>query len=159
MLCLYLLGQICLHLAFQQYLSSETYSHKYEKLPNIVIQACKNITEKMNLLKMCGPRIRICLFTFRTIASKQLNGLTTISILIWLGGAVVTRPLWVKDVPGSIPGSGKGLYVGFFVVLLLCFYILTQTTLSVTKFCNFFCNVNLFIIFNIFQDLWPIIRV
>jgi len=29
-----------------QYLSSETYSLKYEKLPNIVIHACKNITEK-----------------------------------------------------------------------------------------------------------------
>ena len=28
-----------------------TYSRKYEKLPNIVIHACKNITEKMYLLK------------------------------------------------------------------------------------------------------------
>ena len=27
-------------------LSSETYSRKYEKLLNIVIHACKNITEK-----------------------------------------------------------------------------------------------------------------
>ena len=50
MLCLYLLGQNCLqkflHLN-QPYLSSETYSHKYDKLPNIiVICACKNITEK-----------------------------------------------------------------------------------------------------------------
>ena len=60
------------------YLCSETYSRKYEKLPNIVIHACKNITEKMNLLKMCGPQIRLCLFTFRPIVSKQLNSLTTI---------------------------------------------------------------------------------
>ena len=36
MLGLYLLGQNCLHLTFEQYLSSETYSRKYEKLPNIV---------------------------------------------------------------------------------------------------------------------------
>ena len=78
MLGLYLLGQNCLHLTFEQYLSSETYSRKYEKLPNIVILACNNITEKMHLLKMSGPQIWLCLFTFRPIASKQLNGLTTI---------------------------------------------------------------------------------
>jgi len=42
---LYLLGQNCLHLTFEQYLSSETYSRKYETLPNIVILACKNITK------------------------------------------------------------------------------------------------------------------
>ena len=41
MLCLYLLGQNCLHLTFKPYLSSETYSRKYEKLPNIVVHACK----------------------------------------------------------------------------------------------------------------------
>ena len=41
MLGLYLLGQNCLHLTFEQYLSSETYSRKYDKLPNIVILACK----------------------------------------------------------------------------------------------------------------------
>ena len=46
MLGLYLLGQNCLHLTFEQYFSSETYSLKYEKLPIIVILACKNITEK-----------------------------------------------------------------------------------------------------------------
>jgi len=78
MLGLYLLGQKCLHLTFEQYLSSETYSRKYEKLPNIVILACKNITETMHLLKMSGPQIWLCLFMFRPIASKQLNGLTTI---------------------------------------------------------------------------------
>jgi len=38
----------------------------------------KNITEKMYLLKMSGQQIRLSLFTFRPIASKQLNGLTTI---------------------------------------------------------------------------------
>jgi len=57
MLCLYLLGQYCLHLTFLPYLSSETYSHKYKKLPNIVIHARKNNTEKMYLLKMSGPQI------------------------------------------------------------------------------------------------------
>jgi len=81
MLGLYLLGQNCLHLTFEQYLSNETYSRKYKKLPNIVILACKNITEKMHLLKISGPQIWLCLFTFRPIALKQLNGLTTIDIV------------------------------------------------------------------------------
>jgi len=123
MLHLYLLGQNCLHLTFQSYLSSETYSRKYEKLPNIVIHACKNITEKIILLKMSGPQIWLCLFTFRPIASKQLNSLTTFDTLSWLGGAVVTHLLWVQEVPGSIPGSGKGYYVWFFVLLLMCFLL------------------------------------
>jgi len=68
-------------LTFKQHLNSETYHRKYEKLPNIVIHACKNITEKINLLKMCGPQIKLCLFTFRPIASNQLNSLTTIDTL------------------------------------------------------------------------------
>jgi len=63
------------------YLGSETYPRKYVKLPNIVIHAGKSITEKVYLLKMCGPQIRLCLFTFRPIASKQLNSLTTIDSL------------------------------------------------------------------------------
>ena len=28
--------------------------------------------------------------------------------LNWLGGEVVTHPLWVQEVPVSIPDSGKG---------------------------------------------------
>ena len=93
---------------------------------------------------MSGPQIWLCLFTFRPIASKKLDGLTTIDTLSWLGGAVVTHPLWVQEVPSSIPGSGKGLYVWFFVFLLLCFYFLPKNTLFVTKVCNFFYNFNLF---------------
>jgi len=32
-------------------------------------------------------------------------------IQIHCGGAVVTHSLWVQEVPGSIPSSGKGFYV------------------------------------------------
>jgi len=99
------------------YLSSETYSRNYEKLPNIVVHACKML-QKNVFVKMSGPQIWLCLFTFRPIASKQLNGLTTVDILSWLGGAVVTHPLWLHEVPGSIPGSGKG-----FLCLIFCFVI------------------------------------
>jgi len=129
------------------------------KVPNIVNHACKSITEKVFLLKICGPQIRLCLFTFRPIASNQLNSLTTIDAHSWLGGAVVTHPLWVQEFPGSIPGAGKGFYVSFVVLLLLCFYSLFKNTLFVTKFCNSFCNVDLFSLLNILQDLWTIIRV
>jgi len=81
MLFLYLLGQRCLHLTSSPYFGSKTFYRKYVKLPNIVIHAYKNITEKVYLLKMCGPQIRLCLFTFRPIALKLLNGLSTIDSL------------------------------------------------------------------------------
>jgi len=153
MLCLYLLGQNCLHLTFNPYWSSETYSRKYEKLPNIVIHACKNRTEKMNLLKMCGSQNRLCLFTFRPIASKQLNILTTIDDFSWLGGAVVTNPLRVQEVPRSIPGSGKGFYVWIFCFVVVVFLLFVQTHIICYKICDSFCTVNLISILNILQDL------
>jgi len=133
MLCLYLLGQNCLRLTFSPYLSSKTYSRKYKKLPNIVIHACKYFTEQMNLLKMCSPGIRLCLFTFRPIASKQLNSLTTIITVSWPGGAVVTHPLWVQEVPGSIPGSGKGFYVWFFCFVVVVFLLLCPKTYCLSQ--------------------------
>jgi len=103
---------------------------------------------------MCGPQIWVCLFTFRPIASKQLNSLTAIDTLSWLGGAVVTHPLCVQEVQGSIPGSSKD-----FNVLLLCFYFFSKNTLFITIFLNSFRNDKIFNILNIVQDLWPIIRV
>jgi len=159
MLCLYLLGQNCLHLTFKPYLSRETYSRQYEKLPSIVVHACKIFLEKMYLLKMFGRQIWLCLFTFRPIASKQLNGLTTIDTLSWLGGAMVTHLLWVQEVPGSIPGSSKGFYVWILFICCCVFTFLSKTTLFIRKVCNSFYNVNLFSILNILQYLWPIIRV
>ena len=76
MLCLYRLGQNCLHLTFKPYLSSETYSRKYEKLPNIVIHACKNMTEKMNLLKM-SKRLK-SLFIPQTMHYNYFNHLNAL---------------------------------------------------------------------------------
>jgi len=113
----------------------------------------------MYLLKMSGPQIWLYLFSFQSIASKDFNGLTTIDIRSWLGAAVVTHPLWVQEVLGSIPGSDKGFNVWFFVLLLLCFYFFVQNTLFIAKYCNSFYNVNLFSILNVLRDLWSIIRV
>jgi len=71
-------------------------------------------------MKMSGPQI--------PIGSKQLNGLTTIDTLSLLGGAVVTNPFRVHEVPGSILGSGKVFYFVFSVLLLLCFYLLSMNS-------------------------------
>jgi len=72
---------------------------------------------------MCGPQIQLCLFTFRLIVSKQLNSLTTIDTPSWLGGAEVTHALWVRELLGSIPFSGKGLFM--FDFLFCCCGVFT----------------------------------
>ena len=110
---------------------------------------------KMKLLKMCGPHIRLCLFTFRSIASKHLNSLSTIDTFSWLGGAVVTH----QRSRVQFPAPARVFMFDFFVLLLLCFYFLSKTTFFVTIFCDFFCNVSLFRILNILPDLRPIMRV
>ena len=138
MLCLYLLGQHCLHLTFYAYLSSKTYSRKYEKLPNIIIHACKILQKKRIRLKYVAHKFGLCLFTFRPIASKQLNSLTTIDTLSWLGGAVVTYPLWVHEVPGSIPGSAKGFMFVFCLFCCLCVFTFCPETHYLSHNLQFF---------------------
>ena len=81
---------------------------------------------KNEFVENVWPANLALLFTFRPIASKQLNSLTTIDPLSWLCCAVVTHPLWVQEVPGSIPGSDKDFYVSFFALLLLWFYFFCQ---------------------------------
>ena len=61
MLSRYLSTRIVYILLFNHTVSSETYFRIYEKLPNIVIHACSNITEKTAKLDF--------LFTFRPITS------------------------------------------------------------------------------------------
>jgi len=76
---------------------------------------------------MCGPQIQLCLFTFRPIASKELNSLTKVDTFSRLGGQEKTHPTRVRDVSCSIPGSGKDfVYVWIWVLLLLCFYLFCQ---------------------------------
>ena len=78
----------------------------------------KILHKKMNLLKMFDPQVRLCLFMFRPIASTRLNSLTTTTLSL-LDGAEVTHPLWVRDVPDLLPGSGNGFYVCSFVLFLV----------------------------------------
>jgi len=85
---------------------------------------------------MCGPQIRLCFFTFRPIALKQLTSLTKIDTFIWLGGPVVTHPTGAPEpeIPGSVPGSGKDFMSDFLFVL--CFYFFVQNTLFVPMCCS-----------------------
>ena len=48
-------GHNCLHLEFQPYLSSDTDSCKYEKLPNIFIHACKKYYRKNDYVEKERP--------------------------------------------------------------------------------------------------------
>ena len=88
----------------------------------------------MYLLKMSGPKIWLCLFTFRPIALKKFK-----------------RPRVQFPAPARV----------FMFDLFLCFYFFCKknNTLFVTKVYNSFYNFNLFSIIKILQDLWPIIRV
>jgi len=51
------------------------------------------------------------LFMFRPTTLKRLNSLTTIDTFSCLGGPEVTHHSAVREVPGSIPDSGKAFYV------------------------------------------------
>jgi len=79
----------------------------------------------MYLLKMSGPQIWLCLFTFRPIASKVkwLDYNRYSQLTQWCSGNASALG---ASIPVSITSSGKGFYVWLFVLLLLCF--------------NFFCK-------------------
>ena len=114
----------------------------------------------MYLLKMSGPQIWLCLSTFRPIASKQLNGLTTYDILSWLGGAVVTHRFGCKRSRVQSQAPARVFIFDFLYNCCCCvFTFLSKNTLFIAKYCNSFYNVNLFSILNVLKDLWPIIRV
>ena len=81
----------------------------------------KLLQTKKDLLKMCGPQSRLCLFTFRPIASKHLDSLTTIVSFSCLGGAVVKHPLSVLAPRVRFPVTPRVFMFDCFVLLLLCF--------------------------------------
>ena len=80
----------------------------------------------MNLLKMCGPQIRLCLFMFRPIASKLLNSWTTTPKTRWC--RVNASALYAK-------GPEFNFYVWFFV--LLCFDFFVQKHIICHKILQF----------------------
>ena len=99
-----------------------------------IIQAC---SLKMNKWKMCGPQIRLCLFTLWLIALKQLNSSTTINTFSWLGGPVVKHLTGAWEVPGSFPESGK-VFMLLFFYCCCCFSLFLSTTHSCRNILYFF---------------------
>jgi len=70
----------------------------------------------------------MCMF-HSPLHRSYLNSLTTFDTLSWLGGAVVTHPLWVWEVPCSILFC-KGVYVWYFVLFCCDFFFQTTHYLS-----------------------------
>ena len=119
----------------------------------------KILEKKMNLLKMCGPQIRLCLFMFRPIASKRLIKLDynpNFQLTWWCSGNA--SALGARG-PRFNPRIRQGFlcFMFCFVVVVLLLFL----SLFVTKVSNSFYNVKLFSIhvLNILHDLCPIIRV
>ena len=96
--------------------------------------------KKMNLLKMCVPQIRDCLFTFRPIASKQFNSLTTIVSLSWLGSTEVTHPLWCEKSRVQFLALVRVCFIFLFYYCVLIFFgpkthfLLQNNAISFAKF-------------------------
>ena len=144
MLCLYLLGQTCLHPTFLPYLSSETYSRKYEKLPNIVVHVCSNITEKNEFVENVLPAnssllIYVSTHCVETVKQLEYNRYSQLT-----GRCSVNVSVSVARGPGFNSRLRQGVLYLIFCFLVLCFYFLSKNTLHVTNYCNSFCNVNLF---------------
>jgi len=117
---------------------------------------CKNIIEKKEFVEIVWPAHSAFSFTCRPIASKQLNSMTTMLLSI---DSVVQRlrirfgcersrvqflaPAWVF------------MFDLFCFVVVVFFTFLSNHTVFVTKFCNFFCNVNIFsiVLLNMLQDV------
>ena len=59
---------------------------------------------------------------FRPITLKQLNSLTTIDMLSCVCGQEVTHQVTMREIPGSILGSGKDFYVCIFFVFFVAFF-------------------------------------
>jgi len=157
LLCLNIVSfaQICLHLTFYPCLSSQSYSSKYEKLPNVLTMHASILQKKTTLSKMCGPQIWLCLFVFQPITLKQLNSSTSIDTSSCLGGLEVTHRAAVWEVPDSISDSGKDYRI---VLLLFWFYFfVSKSIICRDLFCDFLSKF-IFSILNILQNMWPIIR-
>jgi len=103
------------------------------------IHAWSNITEKLTLLKKCGPQIWYCLFMVWPIRLKQLKNLTSNDSFSCLGGAEGTLQTLSRNVSGSIPGWGKEFYVCFLLFCCCAFMFWPQNVTIYMKLFNSFC--------------------
>ena len=89
---------------------------------------------------MCGPQIRLSLFTFRPIALKQLNGLTTIYTISLRFDADVTHPSGVEKSRVQFSTLTRNLMFDFLFCCCCVFTFLTNTHYLSRYFLTFFLN-------------------
>jgi len=77
----------------------------------------------MNLLKMCGLQIWLCLFTFWPISLKQLNSLTTIVTLSW------RIPFWFERSRVQFPAPARV----WFLFCCCCVFTFLAKTLFLSQ--------------------------
>ena len=133
---LYLLCQNCLHLTFEQYFSSETYSRKYEKLPNIVILACKHITEKNAFVENVWPAnlalfIYVSTHSFETV--KWLDYNRYCQLTRWYSGNAFA---FGARGPGFNPRIRQG-FLCFIFCFVVVFLLFCQKHIICHKSCQF----------------------
>ena len=128
---LYLLGQNCLHLTFKPYLSSETYSRKYEKLPNIVVHACKILQKKVFVENVWPANLALFVYvlTHCVEAVKWLDYNRYSQLTRWCSGNASAL--------GFNPRLRRGFLCLIFVLLLLCFYFFVQKHIVYRKILQF----------------------
>ena len=128
MLDLYLLGQNCLHLTFKQYLSSETYSRKYEKLPNIVVHACKILQKKNAFVENVWPA-NLALFVYvsthcvKTVKWLDYNRYSQLTR--WCSGNVFALG---AGGPGFDPRLRHGFLCVIFCIVVVVFLLFCPKT-------------------------------
>jgi len=128
MLGLYLLGQNCLHLTFEKYLSSETYSRKYEKLSNIVIIACKYITEKNAFVEnVCPANLALFIYvsTHCVETVKWLDYNRYCQLTRWCSGNA--SALDARS-PGFNPRIRQGFFMFHFLLCCCCAFTFLSKT-------------------------------
>jgi len=122
-------------------LSNETYSGKYEKLPNIVIHACKNNTKKVFVKNVWPANLALfCYVSTHCVEKVEWLDYNRYSQLTW----------WCSGYASALGARGPGfnpqLRQGF-LCMIFCFvvvFLLFCQKHIVTKVCNSFYNFNLF---------------
>jgi len=106
--CLYLLGQNCLQFTFLPHLSSETYSRKYKKLPNIVIHTCKNNTEENVFVKNVRPA-NLALFIY--VSTHCVDTVKWLDLVDYNRYSQLTR--WCSGNASALDARGPGFKARF----------------------------------------------
>ena len=82
---------------------------------------------------MCSLQILLYLFTFRLIALKQFNSLTTIECISWLGDREDTHLTGMREFRALFPALAN-IFMFDFVFCCCCVYTFCQNTFLSRRF-------------------------